>query len=76
VHVGMLPGYCCAHVIKRTCAEAVLSLMRLRCCMPQATMAPMFNIWHTTLGDDSDMSEFLCPQVVSCSSCIRHSSKH
>ncbi|WIA38074.1 hypothetical protein OEZ86_001443 [Tetradesmus obliquus] len=29
----------------------------------QATMAPMFNIWHTTLGDDSDMSEFLCPQV-------------
>lgn len=40
-----------------------------RCCLVlawvQATMAPITDIWHTTLGDDSDMSDFFCPQLVS-----------
>eukprot|EP00882_Tetradesmus_deserticola_P001995 GHRQ01002140.1.p1 GENE.GHRQ01002140.1~~GHRQ01002140.1.p1 ORF type:complete len:593 (+),score=177.48 GHRQ01002140.1:42-1820(+) len=29
----------------------------------QATMAAITDMWHTTQGDDSEMSDFLCPQL-------------
>jgi hypothetical protein len=31
----------------------------------QPPMAPMFNVWHSTLNDDSIMSDIVCPAVVS-----------
>jgi hypothetical protein len=65
----VLLGYCCAGGISHNAVvEVVLTLMLPA--LLQATMAPMFNIWHTTLGDDSDMSDFLCPQVVR--GCCQH----